>query len=316
MRITPVGAKITKVEGTGPAKVDRTKFLGSSEMGAILGLDPYKSPLRLWAMKTGRISPNVESEAAEWGIRLEDVVAQKFSEKNNCKLMAYKTRYVHPKYGFISCELDRLLVGTDELLEVKTCNEYLKKNWTGEDMPQGYCVQLNTAMGLSNRKRGHVALLAGGQKYLEKHMDFDKELYDMTIDRAVAFWDEFVLGDKAPVATAQDNDETIELLYPLSNPHKVELTDELAKELDVLVEDRSGAVESRNHLNEEMDKIEARLKQILAEAEVIETENSYVTWKSQSRTSIDTDKLKTDGLYDTYKKVSQSRTLRTKRRTT
>jgi len=266
--------------------IDRTQFLGSSEMGILLGLDQYRSPLKLWAIKTGRLTNEITSEAAEWGTRLEGVVAQKFAEKNGCKLMAYKKRFVHPVYPFISCELDRIIVGTDEIVEVKTCHDRLIKNWSGEDMPQNYCVQLNTALGLSGRKKGHIALLAGGQKYIEKHMDFDQELYDMVIEKAVAFWNNHVLADLAPVAIAMDNDEpadTLDLLYPASNSQAIEFCGDVAKEIDVLVDDRLGALESMSHLKEELNKIEARIKQLMGENEEGTTANSRISWKTVNR---------------------------------
>lgn len=292
---------------------DRTKFIGSSEMGAILGLDPYRTPLKLWALKTGRIPVEDLQEAAEWGQRLEPVVADKFSEKHNVKLMAYKKRFIHPHFDFISCELDRIIVGTDEIVEVKTCNEYLKKNWSGEEMPQNYCVQLNTALGLSKRKKGYVALLAGGQKYIEKHMEFDQELYDMTIQKAVDFWKNYVLADMAPVAVAQDNEDTLDLMYPESKEGVLELCGDTALEMDNLVQDRLGALESKNHLQEELDGIEARIKQIMGEKEAAETSNSKITWKTQSRTTADTEAMKNDGIFEKYKKVSTFRKLNTKK---
>lgn len=284
------------------AEQDRTKFIGSSEISAVMGIDPYKSPLRLWASKTGRIPQGEMSEAAEWGTRLESVVAEKFSEKHDVKLMAYKKRFIHPKYPFISCELDRIITGTDEIVEVKTCNEYMKKNWVGEDMPQNYCVQLNTALGLSKRKKGWVALLAGGQKYIEKHLTFDQELYDMTIQKAVEFWNTFVLADLAPVATGQDNEDTLDLLYPQSKEGVLALEGELAQEVDVLVADMAGASESMSHLKEEIDKTQARLKQILGESEQAETANSVVTWKTIQKKEFTV-------------KASSYRQLKTKRRT-
>lgn len=35
---------------------DRTKYLGGSDIGAILGLSPYKTPLDVWLEKTAKHS--------------------------------------------------------------------------------------------------------------------------------------------------------------------------------------------------------------------------------------------------------------------
>ena len=99
--------------------MDRTTFIGSSEIATILGLNPYKTILELWAEKTGAVPPAdlTGNEAVEWGCRLERVVSEKFAEKNNVKLIAYKKRFVHPKYPFLSCELDNIIAGTDEMVD-------------------------------------------------------------------------------------------------------------------------------------------------------------------------------------------------------
>ena len=33
---------------------DRSKYIGGSDIGAILGLSPFKSPLAVWMEKTGK----------------------------------------------------------------------------------------------------------------------------------------------------------------------------------------------------------------------------------------------------------------------
>lgn len=295
-------------------KMDRSKFLGASEISACMGLSRYTTPLKLWALKTGRIQREEQSEAAEWGTRLEKVVAEKFSEKNDKKLMRHKRRFTHKDYPFISCELDYVVVGSDEIVEVKTCNEYVKKDWQGDELPREYCIQINTCLGLSGRNKGHFALLIGGQKYLEKTVEFDQELYDMTISKAVQFWNDYIIGDMVPVATAGDNDETLDLLFPQSQEGLIEFEGETAQEINVLLDDRAGATESIKHAKEELDKVEARLKQLLGEKESGQTDNYIFTWKTQSRVSADIEKLKAEGLYDKYTKSTTFRVLRQKQR--
>ena len=42
---------------------ERKKSLGGSDMGAVLGLNRYRSPYTVWAEKTGRIGEEPENEA-------------------------------------------------------------------------------------------------------------------------------------------------------------------------------------------------------------------------------------------------------------
>jgi len=62
---------------------DRTKTIGASEIGAILGVNPYMSPVDVWMVKTLR-KPEFEGNAAtERGLILEPAIAAWF--KNHSK---------------------------------------------------------------------------------------------------------------------------------------------------------------------------------------------------------------------------------------
>ena len=288
------------------AVLDRTKFIGASEIAPVMGLSRFKTPLRLWAEKTGRIPKSETSEAAEWGNRLEAVVAQKFSEKNGMKLMAYKKRFTHPEHDFLSCELDRIVVGSEELVEIKTCSAYLFKDWESQEVPIEYILQVNFQLGLSGRKVGYFAVLIGGQKYIEKKVVFDQELFDKQVDAAFNFWNKFVLADSPPVAVAEDSD-TLQELYPVSVENQLFFEGREAEEMNSLLTDRLGALEAIKHAEEEIGKIEATIKQKLGENESAKTDLFNITWKTQKRSSVDTTRLKEAGLYEQYAKTTTCR---------
>lgn len=289
--------------------LDRTKFIGASEISAVMGLSRWKTPLSLWAEKTGKIPRSEAGEAAEWGNRLEEVVSKKFSEKNSLKLMAYKKRYAHATHEFLSCELDRIVVGSDELVEVKTCSAFLFKEWDAAEVPLEYIFQVNFQLGLSGRKVGYFAVLIGGQKYVEKKIQFDQELFDKQVEAAVHFWNEFVLKDIPPKAISGDS-ETLQALYPQSNSATVSFAGEEAELMDSLLHDRLGALESIRHAEEEIEKIEVQIKEKIGANEIVETGEFRVSWKTQKRKSVDSNRLKEDGLYEKYSKESESRVFR------
>lgn len=286
--------------------MDRSQFIGASDISAVLGMNPWKTPLQLWAEKTGRVpTPDLsDNEPAEWGRRLERVVSAKFAEKNGVKLIAYKKRFVHPTYEFLSCELDNIIAGTDEIVEIKTCNASAYKEWKDKDsIPQHYVVQVMMQLGLSQRKVGHIAVLCGGQKYLEKKVLFDQAMYDTIVERAVAFW-KMVQDRVQPEAVADDN-ETILNLFPTSN--------EVMQSIESLNSAIAHLQEVKMHikgLEDEKAAIEASLKQIIGEAAGVKTSQYVVTWKEQSRAVVDTAAMKMDGVYEGYTKESKTRVLR------
>lgn len=60
---------------------ERRKGIGGSDVAAVLGLNPYRTPLDLWEDKTGKAEELPQSESAYWGTALEDVVAHEFSTR-------------------------------------------------------------------------------------------------------------------------------------------------------------------------------------------------------------------------------------------
>ncbi len=65
----------------------RKKGIGGSDVAAILGFSPYKSPYQLWLDKTGRSErKESQNESAHFGNLLEDVVAKEFSRRSGMKV--------------------------------------------------------------------------------------------------------------------------------------------------------------------------------------------------------------------------------------
>lgn len=65
---------------------ERRRGIGGSDVAAVLGLNPYKTPLDLWEDKTGKAEESHQSESAYWGSTLEDVVAKEFSMRTGMKV--------------------------------------------------------------------------------------------------------------------------------------------------------------------------------------------------------------------------------------
>ena len=291
-------------------KIDRKNFIGASEVASCMGLSPWCTPLKMWCLKTGKIEPVEETENMEWGTRLEGVVAKKFEEKHEVKLMAYKKRFVHPELPYLSCELDRIIVGTDELVEIKTCNAWAAKQWAGDEIPIQYILQVQAQLGLSGRKKGWFAVLVGGSKYLEKEIEFDAELYSQIVAAVIKFWEVHVVGDSAPMACSDDN-ETLVDLFPESRGEIVEITDaEKQADIDTALEHRLEVMKEITAAENEKGLIDAKIKQVIGANAGISTQKYKCTWANQSRTIADVDALKKDGVFDKYSKTTVSRTFR------
>jgi putative phage-type endonuclease len=294
--------------------IDRKKFIGGSEIAACCGMSRWKTQLELWAEKTGRLEPKdlSENESVEWGHRLEEPVAKKFSDTHKVKLMAYKKRFYHKEHGFLSCELDRIITGTDEFVECKTCDARLMKEWEDDEIPIDYIMQVQFDLGITGRKKAWIAVLIGGNRYRERELEFDQELYDMMIEKACEFWD-MVQNDVPPIAVAGDK-ETLGALYPGEESTVMEFYDEiLKKNFDIFAENREKIKGEIKKFKNEKERLENRIKAIMENCEIAETDKYEIKWKTQKTTPKTNYKaMKEDGVFNKYCEQGETRVLRIK----
>ena len=260
--------------------------IGGSEIAAVMNMSPYETPLSLWAKKTGKLPEGELSnfEAMEIGSELEEYVARKFTRKTGIKLRVDNRTFRHTKYPYMVGHIDRWVVGEDAVFEAKTASAWLERHWEGEEIPQHYVLQLMWYLGLVGKKIGHIAVLIGGQKFVYKQIEFDPELFGQMVEMARRFMEEHILKDRAPMAEAGDS-ETLLQMFPESAANSLLLEGDLMQEMNVLLDDRAGALESQRHLKEELEKTEARIKQMLAEFESAETDKYRVSWKTVRKQS-------------------------------
>lgn len=277
--------------------------IGGSDIAAICGVSRFSTPLKVWAVKKGLYQIE-KTEAMEIGTELEEYVAKKFQERTGIKVRRKNEALRHKEYDYLIGHVDRI-TADGGILEVKTTNAYAAKDW--ETYPVEYEYQLNWYLGLSGRKIGHFAVLIGGQKIIIKDYHFDKKLFGYEVERAVDFYENYLIRDIPPVAVAQDLDY-IDDIYPPLNYEKTlsEQDEEIVYTMLVIEEQLKEKRKELKALENEYNDLEAQLKSILKGATAAKGIKYTVTQTEQKRKSIDTQKLRDDGLYDEYAKEIKS----------
>ena len=81
---------LTKISTVGMSHEEwleyRNKTIGGSDASAILGMNNFASPYKVWAEKLGKLPPTEDNEAMRIGRDLESYVAQRFTEKTGKKV--------------------------------------------------------------------------------------------------------------------------------------------------------------------------------------------------------------------------------------
>lgn len=240
---------------------DRRKGIGGSDVATILGLNKWKSPYQLWMEKTGQVEiDHSDSEPAYWGNVLEEVVAKEFQERTGKKVRRRNQVFEHPLHPFLRANIDRDVVGENAILECKTANAYLMKDWEGDEIPMSYLCQIQHYMNVLNRQYAYIAVLIGGQKFVWKKVERDQELIDLLTETLVEFWEENVLKGIEPVIDgSKATTDFIKEKY--ADVGDEEIT--LPAEFDLMVEERRQLKKDEKSIKTRITEVENKITQHL-----------------------------------------------------
>lgn len=195
----------------------RAHGIGGSEVGTILGLNPWESPFTLWAKKTNRIESNFEqNEAMEWGSRLESVIIKKFIDTHP-ELTVYENvgTYQHVEREWQHANPDAIYRREDGslgILEVKTAR--YEDAWS-EGVPPHYRAQVLWYLQTFGLQHATVIVLFSGSKYREFEViadEFEMSLNLQTVTEFKRFIDDDVQPDfTAPMVSTYS---TVRELHP------------------------------------------------------------------------------------------------------
>ena len=279
--------------------------IGSSEVGTILGLNPYETPYQLWRRKKGLDLAKENTFAMKAGHFLEDGVARFFEDSTGYSVdhstsgdwIAYDN-----EKPFMRVSPDRLYRnGSGELciVECKTTQKQIDPN----DIPLYWFAQLQYQMGVMRIGEGAIAWLIGGREFGYKEIKFNQEFYSYMVDKVAEFWVENIQGGEEPLCI---NSLDIITKFPQSKENAVLADISLATTFPLLRELK----ERKKQLEEEIGDLEERIKFFMGENDsmIDAFGNTIVTWKTpKASLKFDEKKFKEENpeLWSSYAKEVQ-----------
>jgi putative phage-type endonuclease len=183
----------------------RAKRIGGSDVGAILGVNPYKSIVDVYVDKTEG-SNFKGNNATYWGHMLEGTILKEFSNKHK-ELIVYEVPYSVVN-DFLIANLDGALkdkeTGDYGVLEIKTTSLWNKKDWEDDVIPQYYYAQVQHYLMLTGYKFAYIAVLIGGQQYKEFKIERNEEDINLIRNKATEFYQENLLKKIPPMPDGSD----------------------------------------------------------------------------------------------------------------
>ena len=288
----------------------RQAGIGGSDASCIAGLNPWKSAIQLYMDKKEENPQEQKSLRMELGNRLEGLVAELFTEATGLKVRNVNGILKNDKYPFAFANIDRAIVGEKAFLECKTTNSYALKEWE-EGVPAHYEIQCLHYMAITGATHCYIAALIGNSDFIWHKIERDQETIDYLMQIEKDFWENNIEKDVVPMPDGSDayseylkkkydksNGQVIELHLLENGVNKLNRYDEIVADIKVL--------ESEKKL------IEQEIQLHMEEFEVAKIGDRKVTWKSSSRNTIDSKKLKAEmpDIAQQYMKTSTSRTFR------
>lgn len=293
----------------------RNSYIGGSDAGAIFDLNPWKSKYRLWCEKTGKISSDVpDNDAMMTGRDLEQYVAERFERETGKKVRRDNYKYTLEEYPFMVGHIDRSVIGENAILECKTANSYQDSNYQKGIFPDHYYVQCQHYMAVTGCDRVYLGILCFPHFYWT-HYDRDDGEIAAILDAEKAFW-ELVENDTPPDTDGSDSTtEALSEQYRDVYPEEViNLSKSSGADASlIMIEEVKKQIKD---LKEIQTEHENKLKSLLGNSGNGYTEDWNVSWKEQSRKTVDTDLLKKEhpDVYQECLKESTSRVLRIRKR--
>ena len=263
--------------------LDRSKYIGGSDIGAILGLSRFRTPLEVWLEKTGKKTKKLDSLPLRFGSFAEEFVASEYARATSFELIHDESIYIHPQHSFMSAHMDRFVLedgssSPTRILECKTASPFTSGDWGevgSDEVPMSYLCQCIWYMAITNINKVDLAVLFGNCDFRIYEIARDHELEAALLQKATTFWTDYVLKDLPPPVSSEQDCQS---LFSQGNPKKsVEAqseTLELSRRLALL----NSEIDFRE---DEISSIKQVIMNQMGEAETLTYQGKVLaTWKA------------------------------------
>ena len=286
---------------------ERRKGIGSSDAPAILGLNPWKTPLDVYQDKIGESQPAFENEKMEMGKRMEPVIAQAFADRTGYMVRNDNFIRVHPQFNFMIANLDRLIYDKTKedgpgIIEIKNSSHAMLNKYEG--IPPMYFAQLQHQFMVTGYVWGFLVFLLDGWELRPFDIRADKDYHNFMIEEEEKFWTKNVMQRIPPLPVTQDE---IKKAYRNSVPGTiVEATLETWGEVQTL----KNLKNAQKNIEKKIESKENEIMMILKEKEnLMYFGDVLATWKSNEVNRFDTKEFqaKHPDIYQQYLKSNVQR---------
>ncbi len=193
-------------------EIDRSKFLGSTDMAAIMGLSKWKTPLDVYLEKIGEAPPPDPSKQKIFarGKKFEPLIIEMMQDELGYQIIARNKRYADSEFPFMSCEVDCETVIESEHtnIEIKTSHPFVANQWGDEGTDEidiAYACQAMYSLMITGRQHCIFGALIGSDNLVTYNIYRDDETIAGMRAKAIDFWNNNVLARVPPEPINMDD---------------------------------------------------------------------------------------------------------------
>lgn len=241
----------------------RKKAIGSSELGTILGLNPWSSPWEVWATKRGLLDDWEGNDATDAGRRLEGAV---LDHAEQCLGRLKRNVYIHHADLPLSSTLDAM---TEDWrpVEAKTTGIVgpIYGEWGDEEtdqVPDSYLIQVHCQLICTRQDMAYLFALIPGRGFCEFHVERNETLHEEIGNRVKDWWERHIVQGHAPSTELLPSLDVVKRLR--RTPNKVI---EGTPELEQLWTELADARRVKTSAEKQAKETETQIRMLLGDAE-------------------------------------------------
>jgi len=287
----------------------RNKGIGGSDAGTIMNMNPYKSKLSLWLEKTGQKEPDdlSDNESVYWGTKLENMIAEYFTEKTGLKTRRCGTLQ-SVDYPFLLANVDRMIVGEDAGLEIKTAGIRQNSLWKDDEIPDSYYCQCQHYLLTTGLSKWYICALIGGNKGIIKEVPRNEAFIRDLLTAEAAFWTLVENKIMPEVDGMEDTKDALAFMYPQATKTEDALKIESTEALEEIFSEYARYKKLGKEIETLTTEYENKIKVLMgdnARAVIGEHKASWINMPG--KVTIDIKKLEAElpETFEKYKKVGK-----------
>ena len=273
--------------------------LGGSDSPAVLGLDPWRSPLDIWRSKV-QPQPATDDEKFlfKLGHLLEPVIAGLYSAETAREVYIPEPEIIeHLQFPEIIGSPDRLSPADGRVIELKSEHQFADKfgDPGSDQVPDHYIVQAAHYMAVANLDRCDIAVLHGGFKFAIYQLRRDLEMERSMLEQLREWWDAYVVKKVEPPLDASESwGNYLATKYPFNRGPLVKVDENSNPDLMRHVYNVLNFSDVKKQTEKRIEEAKNVIKAFLAENDGLVGPWGKVTWrlcKDSTATVINFDKL-------------------------